>query len=111
DLLLLLASIFFVALLIGSSVLLFNLTKTHQALKFRNILAGSILGLINFGSTFFLFKSMACYDNSVLFPVRNAGVVALTALIALIFFSEKLSKTNWAGIGIAIIAIIMIANN
>ncbi len=111
DLLLLLANIFFVALLIGSSVLLFNLKKTPQALKFKNILAGSMLGLINFGSTYFLFKSMACYDNSVLFPVRNAGVVALTALVALIFFSEKLSKTNWAGIGIAIIAIIMIANN
>ncbi|HOI32482.1 MAG: DMT family transporter [Bacteroidales bacterium] len=111
DLLLLLASIFLVALLIGSLALLFDLKKSHQSLKSKNIVAGIFLGLINFGSTYFLFKSMACFDASFLFPVRNAGVVALTALIAWIFFNEKLSRTNWAGIGTAIVAIIMIANN
>jgi multidrug transporter EmrE-like cation transporter len=52
---------------------------------------------------------MAWFDNSVLFPIRNTGVVAITALIALFFFGEKLTKTNWIGIGIAILAIIMIA--
>ncbi|MBG0780830.1 MAG: EamA/RhaT family transporter [Bacteroidales bacterium] len=109
DLLLLLASIFIVALLIGSSVLIFRLRMADYKLNFRNFIAGFLLGLINFGSTYFLFLSMAWFDNSVLFPIRNTGVVAITALIALFFFGEKLTKTNWIGIGIAILAIIMIA--
>jgi len=109
DLLLLLASIFMVALVIGSSVLVFRLRSPGYNLNLRNFIAGFILGLINFGSTYFLFMSMAWFDNSVLFPIRNTGVVVLTALIALFFFGERLTQTNWIGIGIAILAIIMIA--
>jgi drug/metabolite transporter (DMT)-like permease len=109
DLLLLVATIFFVALIIGILALLFNSQKKTVRFRFRNLIGGGILGLINFGSTYFLFRSMAWFDNSVLFPIRNTSVVMLTAFIALLFFKEKLSKTNWTGIGIAVIAIILIA--
>ncbi len=109
DLLLLVATIFFVALIIGILALLFNSQRKTVRFRFRNLIGGSILGLINFGSTYFLFRSMAWFDNSVLFPIRNTSVVMLTAFIALLFFKERLSKTNWTGIGIAVIAIIIIA--
>jgi len=109
DLLLLVATIFFVALIIGILALLFNSQRKTVRFRFRNLIGGSILGLINFGSTYFLFRSMAWFDNSVLFPIRNTSVVMLTAFIALLFFKERLSKTNWTGIGIAVIAIILIA--
>jgi len=109
DLLLLVATIFYVALIIGILALFFNSQKKTVRFRFRNLIAGSILGLINFGSTYFLFRSMAWFDNSVLFPIRNTSVVMLTAFIALLFFKERLSKTNWTGIGIAVIAIVLIA--
>ncbi len=109
DVLLLVSTIFSVALIIGSTVLIFNILKYNSRLKLRNFVAGGLLGLINFGSTYYLFRSMEIFDSSFLFPIRNTGVVGLSALAALLFFGEKLHKTNWIGIFLALIAIIMIS--
>lgn len=75
----------------------------------KTIFSGFILGLLNFGSTYFFIKSMSLFKPSVLFPVLNVGIVVLTAIIGLSVFKEKLSKINWLGIGIALIAILLIS--
>ena len=51
---------------------------------------------------------MRCFDNVVLFPVYNIGVVSLTALTGLLLFKEKLTWKNYLGLAIAIIAVILI---
>lgn len=109
DVLLLVSTIFSIALVIGSLVLVYNALKYGTDLKLKNFLAGGLLGLVNFGSTYFLFRSMEIYDSSLLFPIRNTVVVSLSALIAYFIFGEKLYKTNWIGIFLALIAIIMIS--
>ena len=85
-------------------------SMNRKPLLYRNIIAGIILGLINFGSTFYILKAMGIFKSSVVFPITNAGIVSLSALIGYFFFREKLKLVNWIGIGLAIIAIIMIAN-
>ncbi len=109
DVLLLLSTIFSIALVIGTSVLIYNYIKRTTILKLKNFLAGGLLGLINFGSTYYLFRSMEIFDNSLLFPIRNTGVVVLSAIIALLLFKEKIAKINWIGIALAVVAIIMIS--
>jgi drug/metabolite transporter (DMT)-like permease len=109
DVLLLVSTIFSIALIIGSLVLVYDVLKHRSRLKLRNFVAGGLLGLINFGSTYFLFRSMEVFDSSFLFPIRNTVVVSLSALTALLFFGEKLQKINWIGIFLALIAIIMIS--
>ena len=51
---------------------------------------------------------MRCFDNVILFPIYNIGVVSLTALIGWLLFKEKLSWKNYLGLAIAIVAVVLI---
>jgi len=110
DLILFLAVIFSMALVLGLLISTKRYFDKKYSISFRNIIAGIILGLINFGSTFYILKSMGLFSSSVVFPVTNAGIVTLSALIGFLFFREKLSTRNWIGILLAILAILLIAN-
>ncbi|MFK7757694.1 MAG: EamA family transporter [Flavobacteriales bacterium] len=81
----------------------------NQNLKFsRNtIIGGIILGLINFGSIYFLLKTFDSLDlvKSQIIPINNLGVVILSALSAFLLLNERLSKTNKMGLLLSITAI------
>ena len=48
-------------------------------------------------------------DNpSTVFAAMNIGVIILGSLIGIFIFKEKLSKWNYAGLGFALIAIVLI---
>ncbi len=110
DLVLFLSTIFMVGIVMGLIISTRRYIDKKYSISFRNIIAGIILGLLNFGSTFYILKSMGLYESSVVFPVTNAGVVTLSALVGFFFFREKLSLRNWIGILLAILAILLIAN-
>jgi drug/metabolite transporter (DMT)-like permease len=110
DLLLLLSVIFSVALVIGVFMLTYKLWKNKNYFDPKSLAAGVLLGLINFGSTYFLFKSMEHFDSSLMFPVRNTGIVVLSALAGYFVFAEKLNRTNWLGILLAVVAILLVAS-
>jgi drug/metabolite transporter (DMT)-like permease len=109
DLLLLISTIFVVALLIGSTLLAIKVIQGKNSLNFKSILAGLLLGFVNFASTYTLFMSMEYFESSLLFPIRNTGVVTLSAFAGILFFREELNRTNWIGISLAVLAIILIA--
>lgn len=75
----------------------------------KNLIAGIILGIFNYLSTYYFYKALDSFPNSVFFPVFNAGIVTLSALTGFLIFREKLRPLNWAGIGAAIVAIVLIA--
>ena len=52
---------------------------------------------------------MRCFDNVILFPIYNIGVVSLTALIGWLVFKERLTWKNYLGLAIALIAVILIS--
>ena len=49
------------------------------------------------------------WQTTVFFPINNIGVVLSTALLGYLFFREKLSLVNLAGIVLAIGAILLIS--
>ena len=51
---------------------------------------------------------MRYFDNVMLFPIYNIGVVSLTALIGWLVFKEKLTWKNYLGLAIALIAVVLI---
>lgn len=110
DLILFLSVIFLTSLVVGLSISAKRFIDNKQRISLYTIVGGTILGLINFGSTFYILKAMGIYSSSVVFPVTNAGVVSLSALAGFLFFREKLSIRNWIGILLAILAILLIAN-
>lgn len=77
------------------------------------ILFGVLLGVPNFFSIFFLFNALSAFPNdaAIIFPLNNIGIILITSLFALLLFKEKISKTNFLGILLCIVAIVLISIN
>jgi drug/metabolite transporter (DMT)-like permease len=97
-------SFLFSLLLVG-----FDLAKKKAKWQWKNMVGGVILGAVNFFSTYFVYQAMRVFDNVVLFPIYNIGVVCLTALCGLLLFKERLTWKNYLGLGIAVVAVVLIA--
>ena len=108
DMSFMIAFIYFVALLFGILVVAFDLIRGRSKWQWKSALGGIGLGVINFFSTFCVYHAMRCFDNVVLFPIYNIGVVSVTALTGWLLFKEKLTWKNYLGLAIAIIAVILI---
>ena len=89
----------------------YDLLKGKSKWQWKNALGGVVLGAVNFFSTYSVYQAMRVFDNVVLFPVYNIGVVCLTALAGWFLFKEKLTWTNYLGLVIAIIAVLLITMN
>ena len=83
--------------------------KTKEKFSYKTILWGSIMGIFNFLVSKMILINVGLMGGSVVFPVHNAAVVSLTALIGVMFFKEKFSAKQWAGVALAVISVIMIA--
>ena len=83
--------------------------KTEKLLQI--ILAGIILGIVNFFSLYGIIMALESnvFDSSIVFGINNMGIVVLSVIIALIFFSEKLSNLNKAGIVLSILTIVFMS--
>lgn len=101
------ASIFGMAAILG---ILLLLIKGEYKISLKAFISGIILGIVNYGSIFFLLKALDhdLFESSTLFTINHVAIVMLSTLIGLLFFKEQLSKKNWIGIGLAIIAIILV---
>ena len=108
DMSFMIAFIYMVALLFGILLVAFDLIRKKSRWQWKSAIGGIGLGVINYFSTFFVYQAMRQFDNVVLFPIYNIGVVSLTALTGWLLFKEKLTWKNYLGLAIAIIAVILI---
>jgi drug/metabolite transporter (DMT)-like permease len=83
----------------------------NSSFHLKNIIAGIALGIPNYLSIYFIFRSLetAVFSPAQLFPLLNLSNVILTAIMAYLIFKEKLSRNNIAGILLAVVAILLIA--
>lgn len=88
---------------------LLYLKKTVFAWK--NVLAGIVLGIPNYFSMLFFVKALALpwLPVSVFFPINNLGIIITSTLTARFVFKEQIIRLQVIGIGLAIIAIVLIA--
>lgn len=77
----------------------------------RHFAVGLLLGTLNFGNIVFYVRAhQALPDHpSVVFAAMNIGVVVLGTLVGALGFGEQTSRWNRLAIGLAIIAIALIA--
>ncbi len=77
----------------------------------KSVLTGIILGVTNYASLYFLVKTLELpqFESSVIFPINNMGIIVVSAVAAMLFFKEKISKINWIGIGLSLVAIAIIS--
>lgn len=100
---------FLMAFCIGCLLILEKIVFKKKKISLKGLFGGLILGSLNFGTTYFFIRSMKHFDATVFFPVVNVSIVALTSIIGVLLFHEKLSRVNRAGILMAIFAILLIS--
>lgn len=102
---------FYCAGIIGITVILIRRIKLGEKFESKSLLAGICLGIPNYFSIYGITRALGSnlMESSALFPVNNMGIVALSAISALLIFKEKFSLTNWAGILLSLCAIALIA--
>lgn len=107
------STIFGIAGILGTLILLFQAVRTGIKITFRNILGGIALGIPNYFSIYFLVMALRTpeFESSSIFTMNHVGIVSISTLLGIAFFHERLIRKNWIGIGLAIISIILVAQS
>jgi len=102
--------VFDIALAVSLLVVVYEVTLKKVKLNYKNILFGGLVGVFNFGNILFYLKAHKAFSEnpSTVFAGMNIGVIILGSLVGIVFFKEKLSKINFAGLFLALIAIVLI---
>jgi len=95
----------------GIIAMIYNKIKNKKQFELKSILAGILLGVINYYSLLFLVRCLAepNAESALIFALVNMLVVILSALAAFLVFKQKPTKYNLSSIAIALIAIIILS--
>lgn len=96
------------AALIGTIFLFFQKRK----LALKNLIGGIYLGIPNYFAIYLVFKALTVFQNNgaVFFPIYNVGIILLSSVAAIIIFKERLSKINFLGLGLSVIALFFLSH-
>jgi drug/metabolite transporter (DMT)-like permease len=85
-------------------------TKVKTYFKPRSLGMALALSVSNFLAFFGFINGLgkSGLDESEFFTTLNIGIVVFTILWGILLFRERYSLTNWAGIGLAIVSIILL---
>jgi drug/metabolite transporter (DMT)-like permease len=112
EFLLFLGMVFTVGFFIGTTLIIIKAIRNKDPrgmVQRKNLIAGTWLGVLNFGSSYFFIVGLSLFESSVFFPIFNVSIVSLSALAGFFFFKERLKPINWIGILLAVCAILLIA--
>ncbi len=106
-----LQAMFALALLIGFALQLWRRARGQMRFTARSALGGVALGLFNFGNILFYLRGHQALPQhpALVFTSMNIGVVALGAVVGLLVFREHLSRINFGGVVLAVLAIVVLA--
>lgn len=106
------AVVFLTALILGLVFILIKPTSIPKNISIAELIGGTILGIANFGSLYFFILALnnSKLDSSIVFGLNNICIVLFSILIGLVFFKEKFSRVNFAGVLMAVIAILILMN-
>ena len=99
-----------IAMCIMFTVVAYEMIFKKVTLNIHNILFGGLVGIFNFGNILFYLKAHQEFSKnpSTVFAGMNMGVIIIGSLVGVLIFKEKLSKMNFIGLFLALIAIVLI---
>jgi drug/metabolite transporter (DMT)-like permease len=106
-----LLAMFVLALLVSLVLQGWRLARGQAHLRVRSLVAGLLLGLLNFANILFYLRAHQALPGrpALVFAGMNLGVVALGALAGMAVFRERLSRFNLAGLALAVLAVALLA--
>lgn len=108
-----LQAMFALALPVAFALQLWRRLRGDILFTMRSALGGAALGLANFGNILFYLRGHRALPQhpALVFASMNVGVVALGAVVGVLVFRERLSRLNFGGVLLALLAIMMIARS
>lgn len=101
-------TIFSMAFLIGSIILIFKPIQRIHFFSIRHWIAGWCLGIPNYLSIHFLMKALGSeIPTYLIMPMANVGTILVAVLVGWRFFSEKLDLRKILGILMAIASLLL----
>lgn len=102
---------FNVAGIFGALMLMIQLFRRKELFSWRAVFAGIAIGIPNYFSIQTLMMALDQFSDqaSMVIPVVNIGIVLFSTVVAFYAFKEKLSKLNWAGILLSVVAIFLLS--
>ena len=104
------AVLFSVSFISGLIAIAIKNSELKEMLKPKTIFFGLTLGAFNYGSLYFFVNALNFYgkESSKIFGINHLGIITLSVVIARLFFKEKQSVLNWIGVGLSIVAILIL---
>lgn len=101
---------FFVAAFLGFLVLLLLYIFRKKKFHVKHLFAGILLGIPNYFSIFYLIKALgsSALSSSATIPINNIGVLFVVTVVGVFVFKEKMSRLNYFGVALSILAIVLI---
>jgi uncharacterized membrane protein len=99
------------AIVAGLLMLAVRVIQGKERIEARSFVGAITLGVPNFLSFYTLLLALSAFQNNgaLVYPLYNIGVILLAALMATVFFRERLSTTNQIGLVLAVLAIGLIS--
>lgn len=79
-----------------------------ESFGWKDILWGILLGVPNYFSASFLLKALNDLAAVIVFPTFSVATVVVISMTGLLVFKEKLSKKQWIGMGLILVALILL---
>lgn len=86
---------------------IFILVKKEKV-GWKDVGFGVLLGVPNYFSARFLLKALNDIAAVIVFPTFSVATVVVITLTGLLIFKEKISKKQWIGIGMILIALVLL---
>jgi len=99
---------FGVAFVIGVVIVGVRALRYGRWPQMRTIGWGILLGVVNYGSLEFILRAIAVLPGPFVFPANNIAIMVLASLLGVYIWGEHLSRANRVGIGLAIVALVML---
>lgn len=103
-------SLFLFCGLIGVVVFVTRWMFGKLKLSPKSWVGGLVLGIPNYFSIYYLVKALSQkqFGTALIFSANNLLVVLCSVLIGLWFYKEKLSRLNYIGLGLSLLAIVFL---
>lgn len=94
--------------MIPCSLLALYFIKWKLEYDLRSIFLGSLVGLLGAGGQLLLFQALREGPAYIVFPLISLFPI-LTIVLSMVFLKEKASRRHWAGIAVALLAILLLS--
>jgi drug/metabolite transporter (DMT)-like permease len=102
-------TLFGVAAVLGSLVLLIRWGLGLGSPQLRNVLSGLVLGVPNYFSIIVLLLALRQVAGTLFFPLNNVGQLLIISLAGIVLFRERYPPLSWLGLGLAMVAILLVS--